>query len=116
MMSGQQTSLTVIHSGANRKSKLGNCQEVYGRSDCAEEWQRYKDEVAAVNKRAGDDPKAEDVNAEVHYRIEMVAYRDKLDLYKPADRLTAHAKVFQEDPGLYERYRAGKTERSLPLE
>jgi hypothetical protein len=52
----------------------------------------------------------------VHYRIEMVAYRDKLDLYKPADRLTAQAKVFQEDPGLYERYRAAKTERSLPLE
>jgi hypothetical protein len=47
----------------------------------------------------------------VHYRIEMVAYRDKLDLDKSSDRLAAQAKVFEEDPGLYERYRAANTVR-----
>ncbi len=73
------------------------------------EWQRYKDEVAGVNKRASED--REEVNAEVHYRIEMVAYRDKLDLDKPADRLAAQAKVLAEDPGLYKRYTAANTVR-----
>jgi hypothetical protein len=71
--------------------------------DHSGEWQRYKDEVAAVNKRAAED--REDVNAEVHYRIEMVAYRDKLDLDKPADRVAAQAKVFAEDPSLYKLHR-----------
>jgi hypothetical protein len=78
--------------------------------DHPEEWQRYKDEVTGVNKRAGDDER-EDVNAEVHYRIEMVAYRDKLDLDKSAERLAAQTKVFTEDPGLYKRYIAANTVR-----
>jgi hypothetical protein len=60
--------------------------------DHPEEW-RYKDEV---NIRA-----REKVNAEVQSRIEMVAYREKLDLDKPADRVAAQAKVFAEDPGMY---------------
>ena len=71
--------------------------------------QRYKDEVAGVNKRAGED--REKVNAEVHYRIEMVPYRDKLDLDKSADRLAAQTKLFAEDPDLYKRYRAANTVR-----
>ena len=41
----------------------------------------------------------------------MVAYRDKLDLDKPADRVAAQAKVFAEDPNLYKRYRAANTVR-----
>ena len=69
----------------------------------------YKDEVTGVNKRAGEDREA--VNAEVDYRIEMIAYRDKLDLDKPTDRLAAQEKVFAEDPGLYKRYRAANTVR-----
>jgi hypothetical protein len=36
---------------------------------------------------AGED--REENNAEVHYRIEMVACRDKLDLDKPGDRVAA---------------------------
>ena len=51
----------------------------------------------------------EKVNAEVHYRIENIAYREKLDLVKPADRVAAQAKVFSEDPELYERYKAANT-------
>ena len=35
-----------------------------------------------MNKRAGEDRAK--VNAEVHYRIEYIAYREKLDLDKPA--------------------------------
>jgi hypothetical protein len=50
--------------------------------DHPEEWKRYKDEVTGVNKRTGED--REKVNAEVHYRMETIAYRDKLDLDKPA--------------------------------
>lgn len=75
--------------------------------DHPEEWQRYRQEAVGVNKRAGEDRLA--VNAVVDYRIEMVAYRDKLDLNKPADRLTAQKKVFAEDPGLYKRYAATNT-------
>jgi hypothetical protein len=75
--------------------------------DYPEEWQRYKEEVTGVNKRAGKD--RERVNAEVHSRIEMVAYREKLDLDKPADRIAAQEKVFKEEPGLYERYKAANT-------
>ena len=45
------------------------------------------------------------------YRIEHVAYREKLDLTKPADRLVAQQKAFAEDPGLYNRYRAANTVR-----
>ena len=41
----------------------------------------------------------------------MVAYRDKLDLVKPADRLAAQEKVLAEDPDLYKRYRAANTVR-----
>ena len=32
------------------------------------------------------------------YRIEHIAYREKLDLTKPADRLVAQQKAFAEDP------------------
>jgi hypothetical protein len=77
--------------------------------DYPEEWQRYREEVTGVNKRAGKD--RERVNTEVHYRIEMVAYREKLDLDKPADRMAAQQKAFAEDPGLYERYRTANTVR-----
>ena len=77
--------------------------------DYPEEWQRYKEEVTGVNKRAGKD--RERVNAEVHSRIEMVAYRQKLDLDKPADRMAAQQKAFAEDPDLYERYRTANIVR-----
>jgi hypothetical protein len=72
-------------------------------------WQEYKDEVAGVTKRAGED--RERVNAEIHYRIEYIAYREKLDLDKPADRVAAQEKAFAEDPDLYKRYRAANTVR-----
>jgi hypothetical protein len=62
-----------------------------------------------VNKRADEDREA--VNVEVHYRIEMVAYRDKLDLDKPVDRVAAQSKVSAEDPDLYRRYTAANTVR-----
>jgi hypothetical protein len=55
--------------------------------------------------------KSERVNAEVHYRIEYIAYRDKLDLNKPADRMAAQQKAFAEDPDLYKRYAAANTVR-----
>src|SRR5262245_63601058 len=71
--------------------------------DYPEEWQRYKDEVHGVNKRADED--RERVNAAVDYSIVMIAHRDKLDLNKAADRAAAQTKVFQEDPVLYEHYR-----------
>ena len=77
--------------------------------DYPEEWRRYRDEVNGVNKRAGED--REKVNAEVHYRIEHIAYREKLDLDKVADRVEAQTKLFAEDPGLYERYRTANTVR-----
>ena len=41
----------------------------------------------------------------------MVAYRDKLDLVKPADRPAAQEKVLAEDPDLYTRYAAANTVR-----
>ena len=47
----------------------------------------------------------------MHYRLEWVAYRDKLDLDKPADRVAAQTKVFNEDPDLYRRHRAANTVR-----
>ena len=77
--------------------------------DYLEDLQRYREEATGVNKRAGED--REEVNAEVHYRVEMVAYRDKLDLDKPADLLAAQTKVFSEDPDLYKRYTAANTVR-----
>ena len=43
--------------------------------------------------------------------MEMVAYREKLNLDKPADRVAAETKVFTEDPGLYKRYAASNTVR-----
>jgi hypothetical protein len=67
----------------------------------------YYEEVAGVNRRPGED--REPVNAAVNYRIEMVAYREKLDLAKPADRVAAQEKVFAEDPELYKRYTAANT-------
>ena len=60
-----------------------------------------------MNKRAGKD--RERVNAEVQSRIEIVAYREKLDLDKPAGRMAAQQKAFAEDPDLYKRYRAANT-------
>src|SRR5215475_1605224 len=75
--------------------------------DYPEDLRRYRDEVNGVNKRAGED--REKVNAEVHYRIEYIAYRDHLDLQKLADRLAAQVKVFAEDPELYKRYAAANT-------
>ena len=51
----------------------------------------------------------EGVNAELQYRMEMVAYREKLNLDKPADRVAAETKVFAEDPDLYKRYSSRQT-------
>jgi len=73
------------------------------------EWQRYREEATGVNKRASKD--RERVNAEVHSRIEIVAYREKLNLDKPADRMAAQQKAFAEDPDLYERYRTANIVR-----
>jgi hypothetical protein len=70
--------------------------------DYPEDLQRYREEATGVKKRADED--RERVNAEVHYRIEYIAYREKLDLDKPVDRMAAQQKAFAEDPGLYERY------------
>jgi hypothetical protein len=77
--------------------------------DYPEDLQRYREEATGVNKRAGED--REKVNAEVHYRIEYIAYREKLDLDKPADRMAAQQKAFAEDRDLYERYRTANTVR-----
>ncbi len=77
--------------------------------DYPEDLQRYREEVTGVNKRAGEDRAR--VNAEVHCRIEHIAYRDQLDLDKPVERVAAQTKLFAEDPGLYERYRAANTVR-----
>jgi hypothetical protein len=49
------------------------------------------------------------LNAEVHYRIEYIAYREKLHLDKLADRVAAQQKTFAEDPDLYRRYAAANT-------
>ena len=62
-----------------------------------------------MNKRAGED--AEKVNAEMQSRIEMIAYRVKLDLNKPADLVAAQAKAVAEDLELYKRYAAANTVR-----
>ena len=78
--------------------------------DHPEWWQEYKDKVAGVNKRAAEDREA--VNAEMRYRLEWVAYRDKLDLNKQTDWLKAQAKVFAEDPVLYKRYADANTVRA----
>lgn len=75
-------------------------------SDINFEW-RYTHEVTGVNKRAREDP--ERVNAAVQYRIELIEARDNLDLDKPADRLTASANVFAEDPRLYKCYTAANS-------
>lgn len=75
--------------------------------DHPEEWQRSKNEVAGVKKLASEHSEA--VNALVDYRIEVVAYRDELDLDKPADRVVAQEKVFAEDPALYKLYAAANT-------
>ena len=72
-------------------------------------YEEYKDEAAGVNKRDTEERNA--VNATVQFRMEWVAYRDKLDLKKPADRVAAQEKLFTEDPGLYKRYRAANTVR-----
>ena len=77
--------------------------------DYPEDLRRYREEVTGVNKRASKD--RERVNAEVHSRIEIVAYREKLNLNKPADRMAAQQKAFAEDPDLYERYRTANIVR-----
>jgi hypothetical protein len=41
----------------------------------------------------------------VESKTEQVAYREKLDLRNPADRVTAYTKVFNEDHDLYNLYR-----------
>jgi hypothetical protein len=61
-----------------------------------------------VNKQSRDDERKA-VNDVVNYRIEMVAYRDKLDLDKQADLAAAQKKVFADDPNLYKRYRTANT-------
>lgn len=49
---------------------------------------RYsRTKVTAVNNRAGDD--RERVNSEMHYRIELIAHRDNLNLENPAERAGA---------------------------
>jgi hypothetical protein len=75
--------------------------------DHPEEWQSYAEEVTEVNKRAGEDPNY--VNALVRSRIEMVAYRDNLDLAKPADVVVAQEKALVENPDLFKRYIAANT-------
>src|SRR5262245_6534493 len=77
--------------------------------DYPEEWQRYRDEVTGVNKRADED--RERVNAAVDYQIVIIAHRDKLDLNKAADRVAAQSKVFAEDPELYKRYASANSVR-----
>jgi hypothetical protein len=77
--------------------------------DHPEYYSEYTEEVSGVNKRAAE--YREGVNAEIHYRLEWVADRDKLDLDKPADRVAAQTKLFAEDPDLYKRYRAANTVR-----
>jgi Fe-S cluster assembly scaffold protein SufB len=70
-------------------------------------WQPYSEEVPEVNKRAGEDPNY--VNALMQSRTEMVAYRDKLDLNKPADLVAAQEKALAENPDLFKRYIAANT-------
>jgi len=70
-------------------------------------YQDYNDEIHGVNKRDSEERDA--VNATVQFRMEMIAYRDKLDLNKPADLAAAQVKVFAEDPNLYKRYTAANT-------
>ena len=41
----------------------------------------------------------------VNYRTEEVAHRDKLDIQKSAERVTAYSRVFGEDRDLYNLYR-----------
>ena len=65
--------------------------------DHPEYYPEYTEEVSGVNKRAAEC--REGVNAEIHYRLEWVAYRDKLDLDKPADRVAAQTKVFARQDG-----------------
>src|SRR5262245_15947065 len=74
-----------------------------------EEWQRYRDEVTGISKRADED--RERVNAAVDYQIVMITHRDRLDLNKPADRVAAQSKVFAKDPELYKRYAAANSVR-----
>ncbi len=70
-------------------------------------WQEYKDEVAGVKKRESEERDA--VNATIQLRMEMVAYREKLDLSKPIDRVAAQEKVFAENPDLYKRAKSANT-------
>src|SRR5262249_51303948 len=70
-------------------------------------YQDYNDEIHGVNKRDSEERDA--VNATVQFRMEMVAYREKLDLNKSADRVTAQDKVFADDPELRKRHRAANT-------
>jgi hypothetical protein len=41
----------------------------------------------------------------IDYRTEAVAHRDKLDIQKSAERVTAYSRVFAEDRDLYNLYR-----------
>jgi hypothetical protein len=77
--------------------------------DNPEWYQELRDESHGVSKR--DKEERDAVNAEVQFQMEMIAYRDKLDLDKPADRAAAAAKVCTENRDLYERCKAANTVR-----
>ena len=59
--------------------------------------------MADMNKIAEEN--REHVMKLVDYRTLEAAHRDKLDLKKSADLVTAYSRVFAEDPGLYDLYR-----------
>ena len=50
-------------------------------------------EVTNVKKRDSEDRAC--LNSEMQYKIEMVAFRDKLDLEKSADKATATERALQ---------------------
>jgi hypothetical protein len=87
-------------------SDVSKAAEEYFR-DHPKELESYKAGVTGVNRRAGED--REYVNKLVGYRIEEIAYRNRLDLNKPADRLTVYSKIFADDPDLFKRYRAANS-------
>jgi hypothetical protein len=68
----------------------------------------FRDLDQEINRLRRSDPDFDRsvIATEMRYRLEWVAYRDKLDLDKPVDRVAAQAKVFAEDPDLYKSHRA----------
>src|SRR5207248_1525938 len=69
----------------------------------------YYGETTRMDKGAAED--RERVDATVQLGMERIACRDKLDLTKAADQLTAQTRLFTEDPGLAQRYKAANTVR-----